>query len=242
MLASLYLNVHVDEKYNYKTIKDQIINNTFLYNSKIFHLYQEDSMELGAMNLHSNDTAINPYSGGATIHREEFLKSRERLSISSKEKILLYSKNVKYESYLSCCYIIKFNHNLYFYIGSTSNLIKRIQSHNTNVLNVVKNLPYIKKDSVRNQPGKPVNSKLFDYFIKDEIRHIGELSYKILPIYLGYNYLKKFLLLYPDYKLSRGEWILLSSITDFIIKLLEQSLINYFNPRLNELHNVAMRH
>src|ERR1700709_2621210 len=104
MLASLYLNVHVNEKYNYKTIKDQIINNTFLYNSKIFHLYQEDSMVLGAMNLHSNDTAINPYSEGASIHLpcgEKLMKSKKRLSVSSKEEILLYSKNVKYESYIS---------------------------------------------------------------------------------------------------------------------------------------------
>jgi hypothetical protein len=241
----------VIEKYNYKTINDQIINNTFLYNSKIFHLYQEDSVELGSMNFRlyrraekrgSNDTAINPYSGVASIYRDiarlegegpleedlEFMKTKERLSISSMERLLLYSKN---ESYLSCCYIIKFNHNLYFYIGSTTKIMNRIHSHNTNVLNIVKNLPYIKKDC-----------KLFDYFIKDEIRHKGHLSYKILPIYLGYNYLNKFLLLYPDYKLSRGEWILLSSITDFIIKLLEQSLINYFKPRLNELDNVAMRH
>ena len=45
--------------------------------------------------------------------------------------------------------------------------------------------------------------------------------------------MKKFEAIYPYYKLSKGEWIILTKINDLIIKILEQSLIDYYHPKLN---------
>lgn len=52
---------------------------------------------------------------------------------------------------------------------------------------------------------------------------------------------EKFSLTYHDYKLSKGEWILLKYVTDLILKILEQSLIIKFKPKLNTIQHVGIR-
>lgn len=61
------------------------------------------------------------------------------------------------------------------------------------------------------------------------------------PICLYKNYLKKFISKYPDYKLSVGEYLILTYYTDLIGKIMEQSLISHYNPLLNGLKHVAVK-
>jgi hypothetical protein len=123
----------------------------------------------------------------------------------------------------TCCYIITFNNNFYFYIGSTTNIKDRIKSHNNNINSFDKDL-----------------SELFKYFLNSEIHENKIIEYKIRPIYLGINYLIKFKILFTDYKLSRGEWLLLKKITELIIKILEQSLILNYKPKLNSAEKIVI--
>jgi hypothetical protein len=71
---------------------------------------------------------------------------------------------------------------------------------------------------------------------------IDKLSFNIKILYLNTNYLKLFKTIYSDYKLSKGEYILLRKITDFFSKFLEQSLIIKFNPKLNITNKVVFTH
>jgi hypothetical protein len=61
-------------------------------------------------------------------------------------------------------------------------------------------------------------------------------------VYLNTNYLNKFKSIYPDYKLSKGELILLKRIIDFIIRFLEQSLLHNFHPFLNMAEKAIFKH
>jgi hypothetical protein len=75
---------------------------------------------------------------------------------------------------------------------------------------------------------------MFENFISSEILEVNRnLEFQISSIYLNTNYLKKFQEIYPKYKLSKGEWIILTKLNDLIIKILEQSLIDYYHPKLN---------
>jgi predicted GIY-YIG superfamily endonuclease len=130
---------------------------------------------------------------------------------------------VSYFEDKTCCYIITFNNNLYFYIGSTTNIKNRIKSHNNKINSFDKDL-----------------SELFKYFLNSEIHENKKIEYKIRPIYLGINYFTKFKNLFPDYKLSKGEWLLLKKITELIIKILEQSLILNYKPKLNSAEKIAI--
>lgn len=60
-------------------------------------------------------------------------------------------------------------------------------------------------------------------------------------MYLCCNYLNKFKSLYPEYELSNGEQVLLSSITDFTLKFLVTSLITYFKLRLNKINQAEIK-
>lgn len=78
------------------------------------------------------------------------------------------------------------------------------------------------------------------HFIESEIYTKKKLFYNIHPIYVYTNLLKKFSLTHPHHRLSRGEWLILNYVTDLILKILEQSLINKFKPKLNVIQNVGI--
>lgn len=61
------------------------------------------------------------------------------------------------------------------------------------------------------------------------------------PVCLYPNYLKTFLQKYPDYKLNVGEYFILELYTDLVGKILEQSLIYYYNPLLNSSKHPAVK-
>lgn len=135
------------------------------------------------------------------------------------------------EPYLAGCYVIIFDNILYLYIGSTTNLVDKGKYLTNNIRKIIKNIP--------SKP-KRCNTNI-ERFIESEITHNGFLTYNILPVYFCCNYLNKFKSLYPEYKLSKGEFILLSSITDLTIKILEKSLITYFKPKLNKLNYAEIK-
>lgn len=137
---------------------------------------------------------------------------------------------------MSYCYVIIFNNNLYYYIGSTIDIINRVKTHNSNIENIIQNILYSNCNLL-----KLFSMSILPYFIKSEIIHNYGLCYNILPIYISTNYLKKFNLLYPLYKLSKGEWIILKYVTDLTIKILEQSLIDKFKPKLNTIKSIGIR-
>jgi hypothetical protein len=143
---------------------------------------------------------------------------------------------------MSCCYAILFNNNLYYYIGSTTNIKDRVKNHHSNIQKIIHKV--IWDGFYYNHDAKVhYNSNILEYFIASEILN-GKINidYTIIPVYFCTNYLKKFANLNPDYKLSKGEWILLTSITELIIKILEQSLIVMFKPKLNMVNNVTINH
>lgn len=121
------------------------------------------------------------------------------------------------------CYLI--NLNDYYYIGSSLNLKERINWHYNNI--------------TKYRTGNRNNlSATFSQYIAT----VDRLESKDYIIYLNTNYLNTFISKYPDYKLSKAEFVLLNKITDFIIKILELSLILNFEPKLNTHKLVVFKH
>lgn len=143
---------------------------------------------------------------------------------------------------LNCCYAVIFNNNLYYYIGSTTNISDRVKNHHSNIQKIIRKV--IEGGLYYNHDVKTYyNSNILEYFIASEILN-GKINIKyfILPLYFCTNYLKDFVKCNPNYELSKGEWILLTSINNLIIKILEQSLIVKFKPKLNTVNSVTIRH
>lgn len=142
---------------------------------------------------------------------------------------------------LSCCYAIIFKNNLYYYIGSTANITDRVRDHHLKIQRIIGEV--VRDGFYYNRDVKTYyNSNMLQYYIASEIlNEKRNIEYTILPVYFCTNYLKKFELLNPDYRLSKGEKTLLLSITELIIRILEQSLIIKFKPKLNIHNNVAIR-
>lgn len=154
-----------------------------------------------------------------TIKTSDYLDSQQKLCLDS-----------NFEIYLAGCYVIIFDNIFYLYIGSTSNLLDRAKYNQNNIMKIIKNLEFTNSHMTQS-----VRKKKLNQFIESEITNNGFITYKILPLYYCCNYLKKFKLLHPSYKLSKGEFMLLSSITDLQLNILEKSLVYCFNPKLNEL-------
>ena len=53
-------------------------------------------------------------------------------------KLNLIDTEYSYDKYISCCYILIFNKKLYYYIGSTTNIIDRVKTHYSNIQNIIK--------------------------------------------------------------------------------------------------------
>ena len=112
-----------------------------------------------------------------------------------------FSNNIKSnlecdQDYKSCCYIITFNNNLYYYIGSTTDIKERVKTH----------FNKIKKIIDGSYKEKVWSLGLLQYFISSEIFESNKnLEVQFSPIYFNTNYLKKFIKIHPYYKLSKGE-------------------------------------
>lgn len=84
---------------------------------------------------------------------------------------------------MSCCYAIIFNNNLYYYIGSSTDIINRVKTHNSNIQNIIENVLFSNYNSL-----KPFSISILPYFIESEIINNYKLCYNIQPIYISTNY------------------------------------------------------
>lgn len=76
------------------------------------------------------------------------------------------------------------------------------------------------------------------YFHKYVFEHGGFSNFKWGPIYQTTNYLKLFRTINPYYKLSKGEVVILTHLTQLEARVLEQSLLFKYKPSLNSDINV----
>jgi GIY-YIG catalytic domain len=76
------------------------------------------------------------------------------------------------------------------------------------------------------------------YFYKYVVDHGEFSSFKWGPIYQTTNFLREFRILNPYYKLSKGEVIILTHLTQLEVRTLEQSLLLKYKPSLNSEYNV----
>jgi hypothetical protein len=145
-------------------------------------------------------------------------------------------KNIKYNNYLLTpslivknltkpgVYLIEFNNKQSYYIGSSINIKKRFLQHKKQkMVNIFKSFNH------KFDLNLTLTDKNLYYFFK-----FGSL-------YITIDYLKEFKYLYPNYKLSKGEWIILNKLTDLHVKILEQSLIYNYKPNLNKSQTVSYR-
>jgi len=115
---------------------------------------------------------------------------------------------------LSC-----YNDFVNYYIGSASNTFNRISQH----LDCLRGL----------RPSDGVHKRLLDLC---EIPNIYWST-----IYGSVNYYKLALLfLPPTYELSLGEVQILRAFTEFVVRILEQSLISHLEPAYNSLTNLVV--
>lgn len=116
---------------------------------------------------------------------------------------------------LSSCYIYAFIHkdSKNLYIGSTISPFSRL--HN-----------YIHSGSS--------NSSGRHSLLREMKLNGGWSQYKFFPGYSIPNYLKTFISLNPSYKLDIKSKFILNSFSELHIRLLEQSVISYYKPSIND--------
>ena len=158
--------------------------------------------------------------------KKDNLECKPIFSFKNNEFITTLLKNNKLNKLYSACYIITFNNKVYYYIGSSTDFKKRFNTHTLNINNYKEN----KNNTL---------TGIFKEFL-DSIRK--NAGFNINIIYLSHNYLTLFQTEYPYYKLSKGEFILLNKISDFLVKTLEISLFEKFHPKLNSLNKVSFKH
>lgn len=165
--------------------------------------------------------------------KEDMSKSKPvfEFNETSLETNLIYKKNLN--SLCTGCYIITFQNKYYYYIGSSTNLRDRMKTHTTNINSFLSN---------RNSSLSEFFKFYLNFCKKQKSKSNDSLNFNIKILYLSTNYLNLFRLIYPHYRLSKGEWLLLSKITDFFIKILEASLIIKFHPKLNSTNKVVLKY
>ena len=122
----------------------------------------------------------------------------------------------------SGCYMINSKNSLYYYIGYSSNILDRLNTHHR---------------SLKSLGG----GDSFSFYINSCIKNKVNFEIEMGPVCLYPNYLKTFLQKHPDYKLNVGEYFILEFFTDLVGKILEQSLIHYYNPLLNSSKHPAIK-
>ena len=147
-------------------------------------------------------------------------------------KLFEFKENVisllKVKDRVAGCYIIMFKNRYYYYIGSSTNLKQRINTYNSTLNNL----------NGKNFLNVKLNWELKSLILWEDF----DVDYEINVLYLTNNYINLFESYYPDYKLNKGEYILLKKITDFYIKVLETSLINTYTPLLNMANAGYLKH
>lgn len=123
------------------------------------------------------------------------------------------------------CYVIYSKKTLYYYIGYSTNIIDRLNTH------------YLNLKSLR----ASYLGDLWCFYLKSCIENKVNIDIEMGPVCLYPNYLKTFLQKYPDYNLNVGEYFILELYTDLVGKILEQSLIHYYNPLLNSSKHPAVK-
>jgi LAGLIDADG DNA endonuclease family len=119
-----------------------------------------------------------------------------------------------FEDSMCGCYIIYSRKSLYYYIGYSTDIKKRLITHYKNI--IFSN-----------------NGELWDFYINSCIENKVKIYIDMGPICLYQNYFKAFIQENPDYKLTVGEYFILTFHTELVGKILQQSLISYYNPLLN---------
>jgi len=176
------------------------------------------------------------------IKREYFGENKELFAFDDAETRLnkILNKETNKNSLYAYCYIIIFDNKNYYYIGSTTQIKNRFKAHSENIKNYIE----MKKEGL---------NEFFERFLDTEINYLNKnsknkktqknfLNFKLKPLYLSTNYLNKFKQIFPNYVLSKGEWLLLNMITDLIVKTLEESLIIKFQPKLNIAKKVVFKY
>jgi hypothetical protein len=123
------------------------------------------------------------------------------------------------------CYVIYSKKTLYYYIGYSTNIIDRLDTHYLN-------LKSLKASRL---------GDLWDFYIKSCIEKKVKIDIEMGPVCLYPNYLKTFLQKHPDYPLNVGEYFIMELYTDLVGKILEQSLIYHYNPLLNSSIHPAIK-
>lgn len=242
MITSKSINDITRNEYSYNETDFLKFNHIFLTSHVQINKLKNDKSENRTSNL-SADITHSPFKDILFKNKMD----RWTLSDNPTEELLIdtniYKLNLVdteylYDSkYMSCCYIIIFNNKLYYYIGSTTDIMSRVNTHKNNIQNNIKHIfSNYKLSGVHYS-----TSGIVEHFLNSEILHNYRIDYNILPIYLSTNYLNKYTLLNPSYQLSKGEWIILKYVTDLTIKILEQSLIDKFKPKLNTSEYVGIR-
>ena len=130
--------------------------------------------------------------------------------------------------------MINIKNSLYYYIGYSSNIIDRLSTHHRNLNSLIK-----EDDLEMSKAMQPSNS--FAFYINSCIKNKINFLIEMAPVCLYPNYLKNFLQKHPDYKLNQGEAWILEYFTDLVGKILEQSLIHYYNPLINTSKHPAVK-
>jgi hypothetical protein len=121
----------------------------------------------------------------------------------------------------SCVYLIKVKESAAFYIGSSANVSNRISQH-LDCLNMLR-------------PQSGIHIKLLDQ------ASVPDINWGL--IYSTPNYVKLAMQVIPQYNFSLGEWQILQALSQFLPRVLEQSIISGFEPTLNNLiYNVTFSH
>jgi hypothetical protein len=141
-----------------------------------------------------------------------------------------------FDDSLCGCYVIYSKKSLYYYIGYSSNIRERLRTH---YLNLKSLYPSRKGDLFTFYIESCVKDKVNIYIEMGPVCRAEHVLYVNLcrgsHTKLYSNYFKLFLQKYRDYKLSLGEYFILELYTDLVGKILEQSLIYYYNPRGSSL-------
>lgn len=194
-------------------------------------------------------TAINFSSYRSNIFRLNKIYESLQGRFDNDKLLIHVSDNkdkTKYDASWCGCYVIYLKNSLYYYIGYSSAIAKRLSSHVSVVKKVgseiflhtlrkrvspdlhwrsaTTSIVSESKDHITLEERRNKKTPL-DFYIESSVENLHEFDIDMGPICLYKNYLKKFISKYPDYKLSVGEYLILTYYTDLIGKIMEQSLI-----------------
>lgn len=152
-----------------------------------------------------------------------------------------------FDDSLCGCYIIYSKNSLYYYIGHSNDIRGRLKTHYKNFKSLLQRYSLLSNQQLTTKEGIDFGfidnasyiestlggigkRDLFKFYINSCYENKVDFDIEMGPICLYQSYFQGFLQKYPDYKLSVGEYLILTFYSDLIGKILEQSLIYYYNP------------